>query len=50
MIALLERGLDDDAAWVRYYACQGLGRLGHAAASSKLNILALVGDHRNLAT
>ncbi|HEX4423034.1 MAG TPA: HEAT repeat domain-containing protein [Kofleriaceae bacterium] len=31
-IALLERGLGDDSAWVRYYACQGLGRSGHVAA------------------
>jgi HEAT repeat protein len=31
-LQLLERGLADDSAWVRYYACQGLGRLGHALA------------------
>ena len=34
--ALLERGLDDRAAWVRYYACQGLGRLGHAASTARV--------------
>ncbi|HEY4241137.1 MAG TPA: HEAT repeat domain-containing protein [Kofleriaceae bacterium] len=32
MIALLHRGLDDDAAWVRYYAAQGLGAAGRAIA------------------
>ncbi len=26
MTHILKRGLDDDAAWVRYYACQGIGR------------------------
>jgi HEAT repeat protein len=35
-IELLERGLADDAAWVRYYACQGLGRLGHVSSTSLL--------------
>lgn len=30
---VLEAGLADDAAWVRYYACQSLGRLGHASAA-----------------
>ena len=29
--ALLARGVADEAAWVRYYACQGLGRLGAEA-------------------
>ena len=29
--ALLARGTADEAAWVRYYACQGLGRIGQAA-------------------
>ncbi len=35
MIQLLEHGLTDDSAWVRYHACQGLGRRwrgGSAAA------------------
>jgi HEAT repeat protein len=36
MAALLARGLSDDSAWVRYYACQGLGRLGHASSTSAL--------------
>jgi HEAT repeat protein len=30
--ALLARGVTDEAAWVRYYACQGLGRIGQAPA------------------
>lgn len=34
--ALLEAGLGDDDAWVRYYAAQGLGRLDHAAATTAL--------------
>ncbi|MBA3395309.1 MAG: HEAT repeat domain-containing protein [Deltaproteobacteria bacterium] len=33
---LLERGLADDFAWVRYYACQGLGRIGRANAVEQL--------------
>jgi HEAT repeat protein len=33
---VLQRGLSDDAAWVRYYACQGLGRLGDVRATSPL--------------
>ena len=36
MIELLENGMDDDAAWVRYYACQGLGRAGRLSAAGKL--------------
>lgn len=36
MAALLMRGLSDEAAWVRYYACQGLGRLERASASPAL--------------
>ena len=32
----LERGLGDDDAWVRYYACQGLGRIGWSAATPLL--------------
>jgi HEAT repeat protein len=36
MAALLARGLSDDAAWVRYYACQGLGRLGRASSTPAL--------------
>lgn len=36
MYALLEQGVDDDVAWVRYYACQGLGRIGRISAASKL--------------
>ena len=31
-LATLERALDDENPWVRYYACQGLGRASHAAA------------------
>lgn len=30
---VLEAGLADDAAWVRYYACQGLGRIGDGIAT-----------------
>ncbi len=36
MVDLLDRGVDDDAAWVRYYACQGLGRAGRLSAANKL--------------
>lgn len=36
MIVLLQRGLGDDDAWVRYYACQGLGRLGVGASTAAL--------------
>jgi HEAT repeat protein len=36
MVAMLERGVEDDDAWVRYYACQGLGRIGRLAATPKL--------------
>lgn len=32
----LEAALADDDAWVRYYACQGLGRLGRTAATPLL--------------
>ncbi|MBA3821688.1 MAG: HEAT repeat domain-containing protein, partial [Deltaproteobacteria bacterium] len=32
-LQLLESGLADEAAWVRYYACQALGRLGAPAAT-----------------
>jgi HEAT repeat protein len=35
-IDVLERGLGDDDAWVRYYACQGLGRIGDARAAASL--------------
>ena len=31
--SVLETGLSDEAAWVRYYACQSLGRLGHASST-----------------
>ena len=33
---LLERGLDDENGWVRYYACQGLGRIGRTQAVAQL--------------
>jgi HEAT repeat protein len=33
-LRVLEDGLADDAAWVRYYACQGLGRIGDDATTS----------------
>lgn len=36
MPELLTRGLSDEAAWVRYYACQGLGRLRRNAATAAL--------------
>ena len=38
----LEAALADDDAWVRYYACQGLGRLGRSQATTLL--LARLGD------
>jgi HEAT repeat protein len=33
---ILERGLADEFAWVRYYACQGLGRIGRSQAVGPL--------------
>jgi HEAT repeat protein len=36
VIAALRRGLDDADAWVRYYACQALGKLGVQDAASAL--------------
>jgi HEAT repeat protein len=39
---LLLRGVDDELPWVRYYACQGLGRVGRTEA-----IAALVGRLRD---
>lgn len=33
-LRVLETGLADDAAWVRYYACQGLGRIGDDATTA----------------
>ena len=36
MYALLELGVGDDAAWVRYYACQGLGRAARVSAATRL--------------
>lgn len=33
---ILERGLADEFAWVRYYACQGLGRIGRSQAVGQL--------------
>lgn len=36
MYALLELGVADDAAWVRYYACQGLGRAARVTATPRL--------------
>lgn len=33
-LRVLAAGLTDDAAWVRYYACQGLGRIGDGASTS----------------
>lgn len=35
-VDLLERGLTDDSAWVRYYACQGLGRIGEPRSTAAL--------------
>ncbi len=34
--AFLLRGLSDPDAWVRYYACQSLGRIGYEAAAPKI--------------
>ena len=42
MTTLLENGLADDAAWVRYYACQGLGR--RAQGGSLPAIVACLAD------
>lgn len=36
VVATLLRGVADAEAWVRYYACQSLGRLGVEAASSAM--------------
>lgn len=33
---LLARGLLDESAWVRYYACQGLGRLERSSSTNAL--------------
>ncbi len=33
---ILERGLTDEFAWVRYYACQGIGRIGRSSAVDQL--------------
>ncbi len=33
---LLVRGLVDESSWVRYYACQGLGRLERSASTTAL--------------
>jgi HEAT repeat protein len=35
-LRVLETGLGDDAAWVRYYACQGLGRIGDDGSTSRV--------------
>ncbi len=40
--AALLRGLSDDDAWVRYYACQGVGKL--ALATSAAAVAALLDD------
>jgi HEAT repeat protein len=37
VIATLVRGLDDPDAWVRYYACQSIGRLRVGAATAKVS-------------
>lgn len=42
VIACLSRGLADPEAWVRYYACQALGRLGCVSALDA--IVTLMGD------
>jgi HEAT repeat protein len=34
--AFLLRGLSDADAWVRYYACQSLGKIGYEAAAGKI--------------
>jgi HEAT repeat protein len=33
---ILLKGIADSDAWVRYYSCQSIGRLGYAAASSEI--------------
>ncbi|HEU4728678.1 MAG TPA: HEAT repeat domain-containing protein, partial [Kofleriaceae bacterium] len=33
-LRVLQAGLADEAAWVRYYACQGLGRIGDDSSTS----------------
>lgn len=34
--SVLLKGLSDSDSWVRYYACQALGRLGYAAGASEI--------------
>jgi HEAT repeat protein len=36
IVAVLERGLEDAEPWVRYYACQSLGRLLATSAADKI--------------
>ena len=42
VIAALQQGLADPDAWVRYYACQSLGKLAWEPAAA--SIAALLGD------
>src|SRR4029079_7287685 len=42
VIDVLQRGLTDPDAWVRYYACQSLGKLAWEPAAA--SIAALLGD------
>jgi HEAT repeat protein len=37
--AVLLKGIKDADAWVRYYSCQSIGRLGYAAASPEIAML-----------
>jgi HEAT repeat protein len=43
-LARLHAGLSDADAWVRYYACQALGRLGESAAASTDAVVTLLSD------
>jgi HEAT repeat protein len=37
--SVLLKGIKDQDAWVRYYACQSLGRLGYDSAATEISLL-----------
>jgi HEAT repeat protein len=39
IVSALRRGLDDPEAWVRYYACQSLGKLLETAAADRIETM-----------
>ena len=43
-LGVLEIGLADAAAWVRYYACQGLGRIGDGAPPTAALVIGRLSD------